>query len=106
MGIDNELISIADDLAKEFKRKIPHLEHAMEKLEKEKAAIIADLESARRGEDHASQYSVYVNDRRDRRCPRCWVGKNLTAIIKAIDGDGSVDRFRCGECKAEFVGSF
>ena len=73
-GIDDELQERANSLARQLKHKIPRLERDMEELEKKKAAIVADIVSARRSEDLAAQYLVYINGG-DRRCPRCWVSK-------------------------------
>ena len=102
-GIDDELQERANDFARRLKYKIPRLERDMEELEKKKAEISAEIESARRSEELASQYLVYVNGG-SQRCPLCWVNKGSTVIIDAIDGNGNVDRFRCSECRSEFVG--
>ena len=103
MGIDKELQETANRLARQLNHKIPRLERDMEELEKKKAAIVAELESAARGKDLAAQYRVYVNNG-DRRCPLCWVTRGTTAILRTIDGDGVVDRFKCEGCGTPFAG--
>ena len=103
MDIDDELRSSAATIAKRLKQRIPRLVSEVENLEKKKTSISAEIESARRSQHLATEYSVYINER-ERRCPSCWVGEGITVIIEAIDGDRDIDRFRCSGCKAEFVG--
>ena len=103
MGIDTELQETANRLARQLKQKIPSLEKEIQSLEKQKAAVVSKLESADRGEDLAAQYRVYVNSG-DFRCPRCWVTRGTTAILRTIEGDGVVDRFKCEGCGIPFAG--
>ena len=103
MGIDQELQETANRLARQFKQKIPGLEKEIQSLEKQKAAVVSKLESARRSKDLAAQYHIYINEW-ERRCPLCWVTRGgNTKILRAIEGDGSVDRFKCEGCGSPFT---
>jgi hypothetical protein len=101
MSLGEHIRQLAAEIANNAQQRVSELERQLEEVEKRKAQIEAERDTARFSMQRLATFPVKLSG--DYLCPRCWIESGARSPLFLVPSEGRNDLMRCRLCHSEIA---